>query len=94
MSAPNRHDLADTSCVNVEVAKFNRKLSKLMKVHAHVNVNNTVNLRECYTRHGMHLNRMGKEQMAHKIVNQIKNILSVNTTPLIPLSWKEEYPVG
>ena len=93
MSAPHRHDLADMSCVNVEVAKFNRKLTKMMKVHDHVNVINMVNLRECYTRHGMHLNRVGKEQMAHKIIHQIKNLFSVNNTPLIPLTWKEEDPV-
>ena len=93
MSAPHRHDLADMSCVNTEVAKFNRKLTKIMKVHDHVNMINTVNLRECYTRHGMHLNRVGKEQMAHKIIQQIKNLFSVNNTPLIPLMWKEEDPV-
>ena len=28
MSAPKRHDLADTSCENDEVTKFNRKMLK------------------------------------------------------------------
>jgi hypothetical protein len=89
VSAPSRHDLIGAPCVNVEVAKFNRKLIKIMKAHYHVDVINTVNLREYYTRHGMHLNRVGKEKMVCKIVQQINNIFSVNNTPLIPLTWKE-----
>ena len=34
--APTRFDLQPTSCVNKEVATFNRKLQKAMKSHSHV----------------------------------------------------------
>ena len=67
VNAPKTHALADTSCVNDEVTKFNRKMIKKMKVYDHVNVINSVNQRECYTRHGLHLNSLGKELMAQKL---------------------------
>ena len=61
-----------------------------MKVYDHVNVINSVNQRECYIRHGLHLNSLGKELMAQKIINLIKNLHSASNTLFIPLSWKEE----
>ena len=87
VSAPRRHDLAITSCVNVEVDKFNRKLHKKMRIFEHAKVIDSVSQRECYTRHGLHLNSIGKEQMAHRIIDQIKNLSTTNITP-IPLPWK------
>ena len=89
VSAPKRHGLLNTSCVNSEVDTFNRKLHKKMKLHEHLKVIDSVIQRGCYTRHGLHLNRLGKEQMTHRIVNQIKNSLLTNNTLPIPLSWQE-----
>ena len=87
--APERHGLLNTSCVNSEVDTFNRKLHKKMKLHEHLKVIDSVIQRGCYTRHGLHLNRLGKQQMAHRIVNQIKNSIVANNTLPIPLSWQE-----
>ena len=67
VSAPKRHDLLNTSCVNSEVDKFDRKLHKKMKLHEHVKVIDSVIQRGCFTRHGLHLNRLGKEQIATKV---------------------------
>ena len=36
VNSPHRHDLVPTSCVNLEVEKFNRKLNKIMKLHPDV----------------------------------------------------------
>ena len=38
-----------------------------MEVYDRVNVINSVNQRECYTRNGLHRNSLGKEQTAQKI---------------------------
>ena len=37
--------------------------------------------RECYTRHGLHMNGVGKELMAQRIMDQIREILLVKKTP-------------
>jgi hypothetical protein len=46
--------------------------------------------RELYTDHGLHLNWKGKEVMADKIVNVIKDILKVQKAAPIGMKWREE----
>jgi hypothetical protein len=67
VSAPKRYDLEKTSCVIKEVHNFNRKLHKKLKVFEHAKVIDSVSQRDCFTRHGLHLNKFGKGQMAHSI---------------------------
>jgi hypothetical protein len=71
VNAPKRYDLIQTSCLNAEVGNFNRKLQELMEVYEHVQVVESVSLREHFTKHGQHLNKHGKEQMAHRLTNCI-----------------------
>ena len=63
VGAPKRNDLSETSCVNVEVDKFNRQLRKMIDVFEYAKVVDSITLRECYTKHGLHLSSGGKEQM-------------------------------
>ena len=44
------------------------------------------------TKHGLHLNNVGKEGLAKVIARQINKIIkrSSNDKPLIPLQWKDE----
>jgi hypothetical protein len=88
ISAPKRHDLEKTSCVNKEVDNLNRKLHKKMKVFEHVKVIDSIIQRYCFTRHGLHLNRFGKGQTTHRIIDQINNSLLVNNSLPIRLPWK------
>lgn len=88
VGAPKRHDLLKTSCVNEEVDKFNRILHKKMRAFEYAKVIDSVSQRECYTRHGLHLNNFGKEQMAHRIIDQINNSSLANDTSPISLPWK------
>ena len=60
-----------------------------MRVFDNAKVIDSVSQRECYTKHGLHLNSIGKEQMAHRIIEQRKNNFVTNNTPPIPLSWKK-----
>jgi len=43
-----------------------------MRVFENAKVIDSVSQRECYTKHGLHLNSVGKEQMAYKIIEQFK----------------------
>jgi hypothetical protein len=87
--APKRHDLLETSSVNDEVNKFNQKLHKMMSVFSNVRVINSVSHREYYTKHGLHLNNIGKEEMASRIIEQCNDSLKPNESPPIFLQWIE-----
>jgi hypothetical protein len=72
VTAPHRHDLQKTSCVNKEIEMFKRKLHKMVKtadnakkIHANLSRND-------FTLHGLHLNISGKEKMAEVIGENIK----------------------
>jgi predicted aconitase len=58
--APTRFDLQSSSCVNKEVASFNRKVQKSMRIFSHVQVCSMSTNREPYTTHGFHMNARGK----------------------------------
>jgi hypothetical protein len=88
VSAPKRYNLEETSCVNKEVNHFNRKLHKKLKVFEHAKVIDSVSQRDCFTRHELHLNKFGKEQIAHRIIHKINDSLLVTYTPPIALPWK------
>jgi len=75
MRAPYRHDLDPDSCVNKEVTVYNRKLKKYLKVFDNTQIVEVGPQRELYTRHGLHMNQNGKEQMAKKIVLTVKSVL-------------------
>jgi RNase H-fold protein (predicted Holliday junction resolvase) len=89
MGLPKRWDLEEHSCVNEEVVKFNRKLSKYLKQSQHANYLEVANDRKLYTRHGLHLNTNGKEHAASQIMDKIKAQATSNELTVIPLAWKE-----
>jgi len=89
MEVPHRHDLKQESCVNKEVKKYNSRIRKHMKVHENAEVLH-VNLdRSGFTKHGLHMNTMGKELMAKRIVEAIKRTLKVWRKKPVSLKWKE-----
>jgi hypothetical protein len=75
LSAPHRHDLIESSCVNNEIRSFNMKLMKHVKTINHTTVLETNTKRKCYTLHGLHLNGRGKEKVAKQIAAQLATIL-------------------
>jgi len=72
VSAPKRHDLSTTSCVNSEVTTYNRKLHKRMKMFEYVKLLDSQVQREHFTRHGLHMNTVGKELMTQRIADNIR----------------------
>jgi len=87
MCVPHRHDLPNWSCVNNEVATYNRNLIKLMKPHKHVTMVRTDLDRKFFTKHGMHMNKLGKERIALEMANTVANIL-LEREKVISLQWK------
>jgi len=61
-----------------------------MKVHENAEVVK-INLdRRAFTKHGQHMNAMGKELMAKRIIEAIKHTLKVCKRTLIFMKWKED----
>jgi hypothetical protein len=90
LCVPYRHDLESWSCVNNEVTVFNRKLTKSMKCYEHVTVISHNFKHELYTRHGLHLNNLGKDHLSKRIASICSMILNKEIRP-IHLPWKEKY---
>ena len=88
VAPPHRYDLPDFSCVNQETEVFKRKLRKHLKDMQHVHVVDVNLTREEFTRHGLHLNYLGKEKMAKTLEHSIKALLTTRN-PTISLNWKE-----
>jgi len=88
MSAPHRHDLMPSSCVNCEVVRFNRQLKKRMKLCNNVKILETDLKRDCFTNHGLHMNSAGKAQIILKLADMIESLAVKNNISYIQLQWK------
>jgi hypothetical protein len=76
MKAPYRHDLSVSSFVNSEMKAFSRNVQKEIFKHieaVQVDVN-----REHFTQRGLHMNASGKENIARKISNVFRKIVTRN----------------
>jgi hypothetical protein len=71
MEVPHQYDLEVKSCVNKEIITFNSKLKNLSERIVNLCVIDVTTDREMYTRHGLHMNRKGKEQTAGKIATEM-----------------------
>ena len=76
---PHRYDMDMNSVTNLEIQAANRKLNKMTKVFSHVAVVETDLSRKYFTRHGMHLNKSGKEWLSKLIATQICRLVKSNT---------------
>ena len=90
VNAPKRHDLPTTFCVNSEVTTYNRKLYKSMKPCENVKIRDSDMHREHFTRHGLHMNAVGKELIAQGITDHIRETFVIRQTPPIILKWKQD----
>ena len=86
---PHRFDLIQHSCVNSEIRSFNSKLMKSLKPFNHVSTLEMCSER-FFTNHGLHLNGLGKEVMAKKLVSLTYSLLNQKKNPPIVLSWSSE----
>jgi hypothetical protein len=89
--ALHRHDLTTSSCVNKEVLKFNRQMKKIIKLNAKVKLMEIDLQRQHFTRHGQHLNLVGKELVASELAKVINQLLTKSEINPIQRQWKEEF---
>ena len=90
LCVPHRHDLPSWSCVNNEIAMFNRKLNKIMKSYKHVKVLKTGLDRNLFTRQGMRMDSLGKQSMALEMPNEATKILSKQEKVIsVTITWKK-----
>ena len=92
MSVPRRHDLEPKWRVNGEVKVYNRKLKKTFKGIWNTCVIEVDSNTDLFTRHGLHINSKGKEQIAKKIVKMIKAMLNKKKSD--PIMMKDEEELG
>jgi len=92
ISVPCRHDLPAYSHVNNNIKTLNSKLLKLAKIFNHVNIIEPADNRLLFTKHGLHLNELGKELPSNQLALHILSVLEevqVNANP-ITLGWYDE----
>ena len=66
-SVPHRHDLLSSSCVTEEIRAFHRNLMKIRKIFGHESIMDVYPNREFYTKHGHHLNNLGKAKVSKQL---------------------------
>jgi hypothetical protein len=64
-------DLYSSPSINLEIEEFNRKLKKITTLYNHVSMLETNFKRECFTRHGLHWNFLGKSLVVNLLLHQI-----------------------
>jgi hypothetical protein len=80
-----RHDLLLSYCVNNEVAKFNRQLKKIVKLHAKVEFLEVKFQRKHFIRHGQHLNNSGKELVSLELAKSVEQLVNRKKTAPIQM---------
>jgi len=89
MNAPHRFDLEESSCVNKEVEIFNRKLKRIMKRYNHTEVIDMSVSRDHYIKHGLHMNKTGKEWLARRTADTLNKLFTNQKLDPITLEWEE-----
>jgi hypothetical protein len=88
MTAPPRHDLLPSSCVNSEVIRFNKQVRKRILQFNNVKILETDLERKYFTKHGLPLNSSGKECIALRLTAVVKSFFHVERVSPIYLQWK------
>jgi hypothetical protein len=89
LELPHRHDLLYTSCVNLEIKEFNKRLKKIVNAYNHVTLLETSRVRESFTRHGAHWNSYGKGLAMKLLAQQINKVIEKGSQTPINLYWKD-----
>ena len=89
---PTRYDLPRWSIVNEEIRKTNQRIRKLNNFFHNLKVIDIENIgRRLHTSHGLHMNTLGKDYLANRIISLSEEFTSVQSTQTIatlPLLWK------
>ena len=87
MNTPHRFDLEESSCVNKEIKVFNRKLKRIIKGYNHTEVTDMSANGQHYTKHGLHMNKIGKGWLNRR-GDTIDKLFANQKLASITLEWK------
>jgi len=59
-----------------------------MKLYTKTKILNTDLNRDCFTKHGLHMNSSGKDQLIMKLAGMIESVTVKNNGPNIEMQWK------
>jgi len=90
MNIPHRYDIPNLISVNMNITSLNRKLQKLVNVLPHTTFLKMEEDRNLYTKHGLHLNKLGKQLVQHQIASLLHSIFEQKNTHPIILGWHEK----
>jgi hypothetical protein len=90
MTAPPRHDLLPSSCVNSELSSYNNQLRKRMKQYNNVKILETDLERKYFTKHGLHLDSSGKECITLRLATVTKSYCHTEQMSPIYLHWQDD----
>ncbi|PNF19709.1 hypothetical protein B7P43_G15347 [Cryptotermes secundus] len=94
LDIPQRYDLSSSSCVNSETEEFNRQLKKIATLYNHVSLLETNLKRECFKKHGLHWNSLGKTLVVKLISMQINKVLRKELLTPVNLTWIDNALLG
>jgi hypothetical protein len=88
LTVPHSYDHSDTSNMNNEVKKFNRKFRKYMMLSTCVTVIDVDQNMEYFTKQGLHLNGLGKEVICKQIATIIDKLFQTQRVLPICIYWE------
>jgi hypothetical protein len=89
LRVPLRYELPPSSYVNSQINEYNRTLKKITTQYNHVLLLETSRKRECFMRHGLRWNSLGKTLVEKLILLQISKILGKEPQAPINLAWTD-----
>jgi hypothetical protein len=87
---PYHHDLASHSQLNKEIKAINKKLLRITQAYDHTEMLTVDDNRKLCTRHGLHLNKVGKSVLTSQITRFICAVLKQKTLLTVAVNSKLE----
>jgi hypothetical protein len=76
--------------VNNQIKLLNSKLSKLAKIFKHVSIIEVDNNRFLFTKHGLHLNELGKKLLSNQLALHVFSLLEKVSANPTTLRWYDK----
>jgi hypothetical protein len=87
---PMRNDIGVGSPINEQIMNYNKKLHKMTKRFKHVKLTRVTTNSEHFTKHGLHLNKKGKETMTKELIKYLPTKQGNQKVAAIQLPWRDE----
>jgi len=87
---PMRNDIGVGSPINEQITNYNKKLHKVTKRFKQVDLTRVTTKREHFTKHGLHLNKKGKETITKQLIKYLPTKQGNQNVAAIQLPWRDE----